>query len=244
MPSENDTPDPAVPTAVTDPAPAPDPAPAVADAVPAVEPEDAGGEKMFPAAYVTQLRHEAAKHRTELSAALAASEAASKKAAEEAAVRVREEITQNLAKGLGLVAEDVPDDPQQLLDTATAQAREAQAVADTNAAEARKARVELAAFRIADKAGADPDAVLDSRTFLRAVRDLDPADEEFGTKVQAAVEQALEVNPRLRRPEPAPAGPARSGGDLSAGPATKAPVGENATIDELREMRRERRARR
>ncbi|WP_306358686.1 MULTISPECIES: hypothetical protein [unclassified Nocardia] len=225
-------------------APTPPAAPAAAPAAPETAASSESGEQMFPASYVKDLREENARHRTELKAQVAQSEANAKKAAEEAMAKVREEITQSFAKALNLVPEEVPESPEQLLDAATAQAREAQTLAQANAAAARAARVELDAYRVADKAGADPDAVLDSRTFLEAIDGLDPADGEYAAKLAAAVTKAVDANPRLKRPAPAPAAPDRSGGDLSAGPATNAPIGDHVSVDERRKLRAERHARR
>lgn len=59
-------------------------------------------------------------------------------------------------------------------------------------------KVELAVYRIASKAGGDPDALLDSRTFLAEVKDLDPSAKDFSDKVTAAIKTAVKDNPKLK----------------------------------------------
>lgn len=91
-------------------------------------------------------------------------------------------------------------------------------------ADARQRAVELAVYRSAGKAGADADALLDSRAFQKAVADLDPGADDFADKVTAAIGTVLEANPRYKLPEPAKQEPpkptvAKSGaGDFSGTP--------------------------
>ncbi|MFF9199966.1 hypothetical protein ACF09L_32645 [Streptomyces sp. NPDC014779] len=124
---------------------------------------------------------------------------AKKAAADEA----RTEIVQELGKALGLIKDDkdAPPDPAAL----TAQIEKATAAH-------RETAVELAVYRGAARHGADPDALTDSRAFLRSIADLDPGDEEFAKKVNAAIKQAVADNPKLKA---APAAPARTSGDFS-----------------------------
>ncbi|MEY9837437.1 hypothetical protein [Streptacidiphilus sp. EB103A] len=79
-------------------------------------------------------------------------------------------------------------------------------------AEARTAAVELAVFRSAAKAGADPEALLDSRTFLNALADVDPKDTAAVTK---AINDAVKANPKLAA---AAAAPGASGPPIPGGP--------------------------
>ncbi|ORI13439.1 hypothetical protein [Rhodococcus sp. 1168] len=62
--------------------------------------------------------------------------------------------------------------------------------------EARETKVELAVLR---KAGKDVDGsrLLDSRSFIASLADLDPSDAEFGSKVAAAIKAATEADPSL-----------------------------------------------
>ncbi|MBF6332383.1 hypothetical protein [Nocardia transvalensis] len=207
----------------------------------APESESEPAQQVFPAEYVRQLRAEAARHRKQWQAAVTESEQAARRAAEDAAARTREEIASTLGKALGLVPDEVPADPAELLAQATAKAEQAQALSDQRATEARAARVELALYRAADAAGADATTLLDSRSFLATVADLDPSAAEFDDHITTAVERALADNPKFRK-QSAPA--VRSGGDLSAGPAGAPAVGDDTTVDALRKLRADRRARR
>jgi len=106
------------------------------------------------------------------------------KAAEEA----RKELAQTIGKALGLV-EDEPIDPAKL----TAQLTQSQT-------QARQAQVELAVFRAASDTDADPAALLDSRTFLAKVADIDPTD---GEAIKQAIADVVASNPRLgKAPHP------------------------------------------
>ncbi|MFI6168834.1 hypothetical protein ACIBCN_18785 [Nocardia sp. NPDC051052] len=210
--------------------------PATADApVPSSE-----GERMFPISYVKELRDEAAKNRRELQQAITDSEAAARQAAEDAASAVREELAQSLGKALGLVGDEVPPDPQVLLEQASVKAQEAQQLSEKHANDARQAKVELALYRAADAAGADASALLDSRSFLSDVAELDPTAKDFAAQVIAAIEKAIEANPRMKR---AAAPLSRSGGDLSAGPAGANPITDDTSVDALRKARKDRRGR-
>ena len=124
---------------------------------------------------------------------------AKKAAADEA----RTQIVQELGKALGLVKDDkdAPPDPAAL----TAQIEKATAAH-------RETAVELAVYRGASKHGADPDALTDSRAFLKSIADLDPSDEEFAKKVNAAIKKAVDDNPKLKAQGQAPA---RNSGDFS-----------------------------
>jgi hypothetical protein len=133
-------------------------------------------------AEIERLRRENAKDRT----------TAKQTAADEARTALATEI----GKALGLV-KDEPADPARLTEQLTA-----------SQVEAKHARVELAVFRNAEAAGADPQALLDSASFLAKVRDIDPSD---SAAVSAAISEAVASNPRLgaapssRVPAPNPA---------------------------------------
>jgi hypothetical protein len=147
---------------------------------------------------IRDARSEAAKSRT----------TAKQSAAEEA----RQELTQQIAKALGL-GDDEPVDPAEL----TSQIEHAQAVAWRNG-------VELQVHRLAARHGADPDALLDSNAFIDSLDDLvedDPRSSDFATALEAKVQAALERSPKYRaaagqappaapRPDPSqgPKGPA------------------------------------
>jgi hypothetical protein len=109
-----------------------------------------------------------------------------------------------IAKALGLKPADA--DPAKLA--------EELAKAKTTA---RDTAIELAVYRAAGKHGADPDALLDSRAFLGAVTDLDPATADFATKVESAIKTAVKEHPKLKA---AAATASRSGGDGPPGGGT------------------------
>ena len=93
-----------------------------------------------------------------------------------------------LAKAFGLeLKDDEPPNPEEL-----------QQQIQQSQDDARTARVELAAYRSASRHGADPDALLDSRTFLAKVDGLDPGADDFDEQLDAAVTASLEANPRLK----------------------------------------------
>lgn len=148
---------------------------------------------------------------------------AKKAAADEA----RNEIVQELGKALGLVKDDeeAPPDPAAL----KAQIEQATAAH-------RETAVELAVYRGASRHGADPDALTDSRAFLRSIKDLDPTSDGFDKKVQAAIKKAVEDNPKLKAGGQAPD---RTSSDFNGGAGGSS---EPQTIDEIRAARRKRRA--
>lgn len=71
--------------------------------------------------------------------------------------------------------------------------------ADLTAAQdtARMRSVELAVYRAASDKNADPAALLDSRTFLDSVSDLDPNAQDFQTRLGDKITTAIQNNPRL-----------------------------------------------
>ncbi|HVK25052.1 MAG TPA: hypothetical protein VM677_27140 [Actinokineospora sp.] len=177
----------------TDPAgdpPAGDPPadPAPADKPP-VKPADDGDDPTTLKATIAALRKENAKDRTD----------AKSKAAETA----KAELAQQIGKALGLVKNDEPADPAKL----AAQAAE-------SAETARQAQVELAVFKAAVPAGADPIKLTDSRSFMAKVTKLDPTADGFGKKVADAVAEHIEANPNAKT---TPAAPPRSGAPVGGG---------------------------
>lgn len=136
----------------------------------------------------------------------------------QAATEARNELAQTIGKALGLVA-DEPVDPAKLTEQLTSEQ-----------AKARQAQVELAVFRAAGDAAGDPAALLDSRTFLAKLADIDPSDT---AAVTAAITAAVAENPRLgvpagpRVPAPNPATGSSANGtapdiDAQIAAATKA----------------------
>jgi len=159
------------------------------------------GDAGDPAATIARLEAELAEARKEAGKTRTT---AKQRAADEA----RSELAQQIGKALGIVDDDTPPDPDQLAQQLAAEQAKAKATA-----------VELAVYRTAPAAGADPDALLDSRAFADAVANLDPTDPDA---VKAAVEAAVAANPKLAA-NPQPAGPARSGAEFT-GPPSSAPT--------------------
>ncbi|MEU3102934.1 hypothetical protein [Streptomyces griseoflavus] len=128
-------------------------------------------------------------------------------AKQRAADEARTELAQQIGRALGIVDDDTPPDPDQLAQQLAAEQAKAKATA-----------VELAVFRTAPTAGADPDALLDSRAFADSVANLDPTDTDA---IKNAITAAVEANPRLAAQQPAPqqqgTGPARSGAEFTGG---------------------------
>ncbi|CAM5332140.1 MULTISPECIES: hypothetical protein [Streptomyces] len=108
-----------------------------------------------------------------------------------------------LAEKAGIELDDGKADPDKLAQQLTA-----------SQTKARQSAVELAVYRAASKHSADPEALLDSRGFLKQVDDLDPEADDFATKVGDAIKSAVESNPKLKSAT-APAPPARSGTELA-----------------------------
>lgn len=80
--------------------------------------------------------------------------------------------------------DDKPADPAELAKQVAAEQ-----------AKAREAAVQLAVYRTAGANGANPDALLDSASFLRTLAEVDPSDT---AAVAAAINAATEANPRLK----------------------------------------------
>lgn len=154
---------------------------------------------------------------------------AHKKAADEALAERDglKTVLDNLRKALDPDSAQKDADPAELAKQATQQAEQARA-------EVKLAKVELAAERSARRAGADVDALLDSRTFLAKLADLDPTDDGFAAAVDDAVKAALKERPSLKA---ATAPPAKSGNaDMTgagggSGATTKS---GKSRIDEIR----------
>jgi hypothetical protein len=199
MPQEGNTmgsPTPPAPDAP--PAPTPPPAataPPADPPKPAEPAKDTG--KTFDEAYVRQLRDEAAGHRVK---------------AKEA-----EDRHNAVLAALGLKSDGKVDPAQQ--------AEQLAAERDKAAKKARDAQVELAVFRSAGKHQADPAALLDSRSFLAALGDLDPGAADFTTKVEAAIDKAVKDNPKLKLAGQAPA---RNSAEITGGSGDGAPITEDA----------------
>lgn len=153
-------------------------------------------------AEITKLRRENASSRV----------VAKQNAAEEA----RAELAQQIGKALGLVKDDEPADPAKLTEQLTAQT-----------AAAKQAQIELAVYRAAGNAKADPAALLDSRTFLEKAAALDPSDTDGLT---AAIAEAVAANPRLGAVQ-ATGSPTGMRPNPAQGASSSPPLGIDAQIE-------------
>lgn len=98
-----------------------------------------------------------------------------------------ETLKTEMAKALGVDAGDDDPDPQALQ----------QAVADRDA-QLKTREVELAAYKAAGRHEADPDALLDSRSFVDQAAQLDPNADDFSSQLDAAIKASVEANPKLK----------------------------------------------
>lgn len=114
-----------------------------------------------------------------------------------------------LAKALGLKPDDAPPDPAKLTEQIEAE--------KANAAEAQR---QLAVFQNAGEA--DPKRLLDSASFLRSIKDIDPTDT---AKIAAAVAAAIEADPLLKAVHP-PSTPPFPGGPRTPAPSQAGSLSE------------------
>jgi hypothetical protein len=140
--------------------------------------------------------------------ALAAARAAEQKA--KAETKAERDRVAAILKAAGLTPDGTTDPAEQLKAAATER--------DKAIAQARDAAIELTVYKRASKAGADPDALLDSRGFLAAVAELDPSAADFGDKITDAIKAAIKANPKLSATATQGGqGPARQGADHGGG---------------------------
>lgn len=152
---------------------------------------------------------------------------AKKAAADEA----RNELAQQIGKALGIVEDETPD-PAKLTEQLTRQT-----------SETRQAKLELAVYRAAQAAGVDAAALLDSKSFLSQVEQVDASDAEA---VKAAVADAVAGNarfatqPQSRLPQPWSSNAANSGsgkGELSVADVKR--LRESGDIDAIVKAQKE-----
>ncbi|MFE7233913.1 hypothetical protein ACFVAF_25250 [Streptomyces sp. NPDC057596] len=149
-----------------------------------------------------------------------------RQAAEKKAADDQSDFMKKLAGLFGVQTdEEKPPTPEELAKQLEASRGETKASRD----EARQTRVELAVHRNAARLGADPDALLDSRAFEKALGYLDPAADDFTTSMENAVKQALEANPKLKAKAPEPKEPAptpAAGAPMDGAPGSKRQLGK------------------
>ncbi|MFI6909662.1 hypothetical protein ACIBKY_50965 [Nonomuraea sp. NPDC050394] len=161
---------------------------------------------------------------------------------EEAAAAAREEAAKDVARqigiALGLVEDESakPVDPQILVQQLTEKAAEADKRAADNADRLRRTLVELAVHRSSGKVGADPDALLDSRSFVLNIHGLDPDTDGFAARLDEVIKLAVEDNPKFKA-SGLSGPPTKSGGEFSAGPGPGSDA-EDKSVDDFRRERR------
>ncbi|MFE4991418.1 hypothetical protein ACFRH4_08710 [Streptomyces mirabilis] len=127
--------------------------------------------------------------------------------------KANNDLLAKVAEALGLDAGTKPD-ADQLTQQLTA-----------SQSEVRQSKVEAAVLRTAARLGVDGDALLDSRSFLNSLTDVDPSD-------SAAVEAAVNAvktrfqNPSTTTADAVPTPPARSGAPINGSPGGSKPITE------------------
>lgn len=137
----------------------------------------------------------------------------------------------SIAKALGLKDDDNPPDPKKLADDLT-----------NERSKSRQALVELAVYKGANKHGAAPEALTDSRSFLNKIDDLDPTADNFGIQLDNVIKQMVDDHPKFKAAGQAPEPPPRSGGEFHGGQGETPPASGKQSIDELRKTRQQRRS--
>ena len=147
---------------------------------------------------------------------------------ERAASEIEQSIanfSQTFANELGL---KIDDDY-----TAEAMAQAVQEQIESERQRAIQARRDLAIYQAAGPAGADFNKLADSKTFTRAVDQLDPNADDYTQQIGTLVTKALDQNPEWKKPPTIN----RSGGDFT----NTTPNLEGDSIEALQKRRRNRR---
>ncbi|MEV1167346.1 hypothetical protein [Nonomuraea sp. NPDC049784] len=187
---------------------------------------------------IRETRNEAAEFRNQLrEAQKAADEAAKAKgpSAEEITQQVQSDLAKQIGKALGLVGEEQQLTPEQIIEQLTGERDTTAKERDEEKERHRRALMELAVHRQGLKLGADPDALLDSRSFLKKARDLDIDAQDFAAKLGEVIELAVTENPKFKAGSLA-GPPSRSGGEFAGGPGGRV-TGSEPSIDDFRKQR-------
>lgn len=129
-------------------------------------------------------------------------EAGDSRTKKNAAEKRAEELMSGIAAALGVKGDEKKDPEKLTADLAQSAER------------VRTLETELAVYKHAPAAGADPLALLDSRSFVDTLAGLDPAASDYATRITDKIKTALEANPRLGTTgsgSASPFRPARSG---------------------------------
>lgn len=188
---------------------------------------------------IRDARKEAGDYRAALKEAQkAADQAATAKgpSPEELTAKVQSEFAQQIGRALGLIGEEQKElTPEQVIEQLTSERDTTAKERDAEKERHRRALIELAVHRAGSKMGADSDALLDSRSFLKKIRDLDVNADDFATTLGEVIQLALDENPKFKAASMT-GPPARSGGEFAGGPGGRPPSSE-PTIDDFRKRR-------
>lgn len=174
--------------------------------------DDDEDDRVFDRSYVKKLRAENAKAR---------------KKANTAAKESREKLVPVFDSIARFVGEDGFDFEKGTHDDLAKAIQEKVSAKDN---ELRAARIENAVIRESAKSNVDVDALMDSKKFDKAVRDLDVNDKDFQKKVSALVSDFSKGNSPRNFPD-------RSGGDFSSGSNSR-PKGSPKSIEDFIALRR------
>ncbi|MFC7582440.1 hypothetical protein ACFQYP_00520 [Nonomuraea antimicrobica] len=188
---------------------------------------------------IRDARKEAGDYRAALKEAQKAADVAAKAkgpSAEEITAKVQSDFAQQIGRALGLVGEEQKElTPEKVIEQLTSERDTTVKERDQEKERHRRALIELAVHRAGSKMGADPDALLDSRSFLKRIRDLDHDTEDFGAKLTEVIQLAIDENPKYKAATMT-GPPARSGGEFAGGPGGR-PQSSEPTIDDFRKKR-------
>jgi hypothetical protein len=172
--------------------------------------------------------------------ARAAAQAGAEAAREKAVADALAAHNARLAKALGLTAEEEQElTPEQVLEKVTRERDEERTAREERDRQFRDLSLEVAVQDAATMHSARADRLLDSRAFMRTVKDIDPAGDGYRVAVAEAVAKAVEADASLKAPEQSSAAKV-SGGTTVAG--VKPKRREDMTIDELRQEKIHRRS--
>ncbi|MFB9283159.1 hypothetical protein ACFPRL_27185 [Pseudoclavibacter helvolus] len=146
--------------------------------------------------------------------------------------RAREEAYKEIGKTLGVVS----DDETPTVEGLSSALQDKDSALTQTQADLQAVRIENAILRHADRFGGDVDALTDSESFKKKLRDLDPTAADHASQVEALVKSSIESNTRFRKVQVAAS---NSNGEPSP---TGAPPAGPKSIDELRKERRDRRS--
>lgn len=146
---------------------------------------------------IRDTRGEAAQHRTKATAA----------------EQQQAQLLAAIGQALGLPTGDQAPKPEELQQQLTA-----------SQTAAREAAVKLAVYQTATKHQGDPDALLDSASFLAKVTALDPTANDFAAQVDTAIKEAVTTNPKLRATQAAGSSSADHSPGGTTAPRTPKPL--------------------